>query len=96
MSVMNFLVGKLGSKILMARDEDGWTAAHSGARTGDLTMLKYIVETAGVIALADQGDGPTVLNVATQHGHTDAIKYLKAMAGGEQDESVTAVSHAAV
>ena len=89
MSVMNFLVGKLGSKILMARDEDGWTAAHSGARTGDLIMLKYIVETAGVIALGGKRDGPTVLHIATKHGHKEAIKYLKAMA--EQMDEKTAV-----
>lgn len=85
MKVMTLLVDTLGSNILMARDEDGWTAAHSSARTGDLSMLKYILETAGVVALSGQGDGPTLMHVATQHGHKDAMQYLKEM----EDESST-------
>lgn len=90
MKVMVFLVEKLGNQILLARDEEGWTSAHSAARAGDLTMLKYIVETAGVsplMILAGQGAGPTAMDIATEHGHTEAFEYLKAVA--EQKDAVT-------
>ena len=69
MKVMVFLVEKLGNQILLARDEEGWTSAHSAARAGDLTMLKYIVETAGVsplMILAGQGARRCWANC---HGH---------------------------
>lgn len=85
LEVVKFLVDTLGPNILLARDEEGWTAAHSGARTGDVMLLKYILETVGVIALTGQSYGPTLIQIAKQSGHLDAVQYLKEMTD-EMDE----------
>ncbi|GLV39998.1 patsas [Carabus blaptoides fortunei] len=71
------LVEKLGSEVLRARDEWGYTPAHWAALDGSVEIMRYLVERSGPVDLPCLGtQGPKPIHWACRKGHTAVVQVL--------------------
>jgi ankyrin repeat protein len=64
------------TKIINALDIFGNTPLHSAAKSGNLDLVKYLIEEKGADFNAPDNDGETPLHSAASWGTLDVLKYL--------------------
>lgn len=71
------LVEKVGSEVLRARDEWGYTPAHWAALDGSVEIMRYLVERSAPVDLPCLGtQGPKPIHWACRKGHTAVVQVL--------------------
>ncbi|XP_065159001.1 uncharacterized protein Patsas [Atheta coriaria] len=71
------LVEKLGTQILRARDEWGYTPAHWAALDGNVEIMRYLVDRGAPIDLSCLGtQGPRPIHWACRKGHAAVVQVL--------------------
>jgi ankyrin repeat protein len=71
--VDHILITENAEQILNARDEDGWSALHDAVVTGNIHLVRLLVENGLDV---NEGDQQPPLHGAAANGHAEVVRYL--------------------